>query len=213
MLSMSDIKNIPNLFDVLSVREKLIIFLAIFSFVILILYVFLLNPIEESVDGLKKKESNLISLLSSKQAVSNTHSLSGGYEVAFSNKIKQLNQSIASVDYQISNSKKKTIDIDDLGFLLKDILSSNHKLSLESLKVYPAERLIRNDVAESHPMGGGVVKNTVYFKFTGDYVSVVDYLKSVEQLEWLFFWRDIEYKVDQYPKATVEINLYTLSIG
>ncbi|WP_075185703.1 hypothetical protein [Teredinibacter haidensis] len=57
----------------------------------------------------------------------------------------------------------------------------------------------------------GVYKHAVQITLEGGYFSVVNYLQKLESLPWKLYWDFIEYDVKQYPKATVTIEVYTLS--
>ena len=55
-------------------------------------------------------------------------------------------------------------------------------------------------------------KHGVRLKLQGSFFSVLDFLRKLEQLEWKFFWDAVEFRVVDYPDATVEITVYTISM-
>ena len=57
----------------------------------------------------------------------------------------------------------------------------------------------------------GVFKNTVVIQLEGSYFDVVDYLSALESLSWKFYWSELDYRVIEYPKAIVTLEVYTLS--
>lgn len=49
--------------------------------------------------------------------------------------------------------------------------------------------------------------------FEGDYFSTLRFVESVEQLPSRLYWNKLDYVVDKYPIAKVELELNTLSIN
>ena len=48
--------------------------------------------------------------------------------------------------------------------------------------------------------------------FEGDYLSTLDYIRSVEQLGWRVFWEGVRIDSSDYPRSRVTVSLYTLSL-
>ena len=57
-----------------------------------------------------------------------------------------------------------------------------------------------------------VHKHGVRLELQGSFFSVLEFLHKLEQLEWKFFWDAVEFRVVDYPDATVEITVYTISM-
>jgi MSHA biogenesis protein MshJ len=64
---------------------------------------------------------------------------------------------------------------------------------------------------ETKPQGSGVYKHGVVLNLRGDYFRVLDLMKSLENLSWKFYWESLDYKVTDYPKAEIELRVFTLS--
>jgi MSHA biogenesis protein MshJ len=57
-----------------------------------------------------------------------------------------------------------------------------------------------------------VYKHGVKLALQGSFFSVLDFLKRIEQLEWKFFWDSLEFRVLDYPDASVEITVFTINL-
>jgi len=68
------------------------------------------------------------------------------------------------------------------------------------------------DAQDSGESVRSVHKHGVRLKLQGSFFSVLDFLRKLEQLEWKFFWDAVEFRVVDYPDATVEITVYTISM-
>lgn len=56
-----------------------------------------------------------------------------------------------------------------------------------------------------------IYRHGLTLQLRGRYFDIVNYLQALEQLPWHFYWEKLDYKVDQYPMATITIKIYTLS--
>ncbi|MBF0159069.1 MAG: hypothetical protein HQL58_06050 [Magnetococcales bacterium] len=45
----------------------------------------------------------------------------------------------------------------------------------------------------------------------GDYISLLNYLKKLENMAWVIYWDRLEYIVTDYPKAIIRIMVHTIS--
>ncbi|MBI1732536.1 MAG: hypothetical protein HYR49_07175 [Gammaproteobacteria bacterium] len=57
-----------------------------------------------------------------------------------------------------------------------------------------------------------VYKHGVKLVLQGSFFSVLEFLRKLERLDWKFFWDAIDFRVVDYPDATVEITVFTISL-
>nr|NIO43188.1 hypothetical protein [Burkholderiales bacterium] len=48
--------------------------------------------------------------------------------------------------------------------------------------------------------------------FTGRYLDIVDYLKTLEALPWKMFWGEAKLETEKYPRSRFTLVVYTLSL-
>lgn len=56
-----------------------------------------------------------------------------------------------------------------------------------------------------------IYKHGVDLKLTGDFAAAVRYLQALEQGQWRFYWESLQYEVTSYPRAEVQLKVFTLS--
>lgn len=66
------------------------------------------------------------------------------------------------------------------------------------------------------PFGNGrVIDNISRYELDlhleGGYLDTLNYLQALEALPWKFFWTGITFAIADYPKASVDLEIYTLS--
>lgn len=120
--------------------------------------------------------------------------------------IKELESKIEALDNQFNKETTNLIDATQMSFILSSLLSSSDNLSLISINSVPPVLLIQKDDVSLYQHG-------IVIKLRGKYLDVLNYLNKVEKEKNNFYWSKIEYKVDVYPYAIVEIGLFTLSIN
>ncbi|MBF0311266.1 MAG: hypothetical protein HQL56_17250 [Magnetococcales bacterium] len=57
-----------------------------------------------------------------------------------------------------------------------------------------------------------VYKHEVILEMSGTYMALLQYLQTLESAPSVVFWQDLEFLVGEYPKGTVKLTLYTLSL-
>jgi MSHA biogenesis protein MshJ len=56
-----------------------------------------------------------------------------------------------------------------------------------------------------------VYRHAIQIQLEGGYFEVIDFLHELESLEWRFYWESLDYRVVDFPRALIDIQLYTLS--
>lgn len=111
--------------------------------------------------------------------------------------------------------------------LLEDVLTQNRGLKLVSLRTLPVSGVL--DAPENTPVqpgatgqakkeaepklaGPAIYKHGVEIAVSGNYAELTQYLDTLENLPWRMFWGKAEMRVEDYPRVTLTITLYTLSM-
>ena len=94
--------------------------------------------------------------------------------------------------------------------LLESVLTEDKKLTLVSLRNLPEEAIsIDNSAADS----ALIYRHAFEIELEATYDSALAYLKRLDQLPWQLFWQDLQYESTNYPKGTLKIKIYTLSMS
>ncbi|MDP2785489.1 MAG: type II secretion system protein GspM [Sulfurimicrobium sp.] len=137
-----------------------------------------------------------------------------------------LEQKLAQSHGALQGVQQSLVPPDKMGHLLEDVLTQNRGLKLVSLKTLPASNVL--DVPSSAPAttqstqgkaaeaslasGPAIYKHGVEIAVSGSYAELTQYLDTLEKLPWRMFWGKAEMRVEAYPRITLMITLYTLSM-
>jgi MSHA biogenesis protein MshJ len=108
---------------------------------------------------------------------------------------------------QLSEIIEHLITPSQMAELLESVLEQQSGIYLLSLKTLPAEPITESKEASQY---SGYYVHPVRMELMGDYFSILNYLSKLERLPTSYYWRSFNYKVDEYPKAKLVLEVYTL---
>jgi len=138
-----------------------------------------------------------------------------------------LSRRIDGVKRELIRTKQAMLDYTNtliapqkMALMLESMLHERGKLKLiqlENLPVTPLFDRTENDtnkVEEEEVQQDdvfGLYRHGIRLQFEGNYMGSMQYLESLDNLPWKFYWENFTYEVQEYPLALITINIYTLS--
>ena len=86
----------------------------------------------------------------------------------------------------------------------------------EEVAAVVAPRIVMsNQVAEESTVEqpADVYRHYMEVQFSGTYLDILEYIKTLEAAEWRFLWDHIEITATSYPALSVTLRLSTLSMN
>lgn len=65
--------------------------------------------------------------------------------------------------------------------------------------------------ADEEDTAGQVYRHGLVLQFRGSYFNTLQYLQYLESLSGSFYWDRLDFQVDDWPTASVTLELHTLS--
>jgi MSHA biogenesis protein MshJ len=145
-------------------------------------------------------------------------------------RLATLRQDQAKLHDEMVALQKGLVSPDRMTALLEDLLKRNGKLHLASLKKLPVvalndQRLSSGNEAEGKAGvaaskektdGDGaseaLYQHGVEIVVEGGYLDIMNYLSQLEAMPWQLFWSKARLDADGYPKASLTLTLFTLSL-
>lgn len=151
-------------------------------------------------------------------------------------------QTLTHIDNRLHDLQKNLVRPEKMAALLEGMLRRNHSLQLISLKSLPvmdvmdesrlengliakvaagasaATNAVANAVAATvsnsanSSANGSIYKHEVEIVLQGSYLDMLSYMREMENLPEQVYWSNASLSVDAYPKATLTLNLFTLSL-
>lgn len=145
-------------------------------------------------------------------------------------RLQTLKQQSAKLHDDLMGMQKGLVSPDKMASLLEDLLRKNGRLQLTSLKTLPVSllndpagqdsqaaggkkpALSQKDRPDGRESGDAVYKHGVEIVVQGSYPDMVSYLAELESMPWQLFWAKAKLNVDAYPKSSLTLTLFTLSL-
>ncbi|QJQ05962.1 MSHA biogenesis protein MshJ [Undibacterium piscinae] len=143
-------------------------------------------------------------------------------------------QQLAQIDGQLNEIQKNLVRPEKMANLLESMMKRNSKLQLVSLKSLPFSNVLDEhaDASElnaklkmppsaGNPAGKAsaeanqqavIYKHEVEIVLQGSYPDMQAYLRELENLSERVYWSKARLTVIEYPKASLTLNLFTLSL-
>lgn len=136
-------------------------------------------------------------------------------------RIDTLQNDIIKLDDALAELSHGLVAADSLAKVLEDVLLRSTDLTLLKVQTLPVQALelatadtvkaAANSAELTQSVSAGVFKHSVLIRVEGDYFELLGYLQSLEQLSWRFYWDQLNYNVADYPRAVIDVRVYTLS--
>jgi MSHA biogenesis protein MshJ len=203
-------------FNTISVREQKLLFYAV-PFVICIVFILgLLEPaVSQTIDIRKQITENKLRLVDIANSVDLVQSqLNLDPDLETTNQIAGVNQQILILEKLFADELEQLVPPYAMPLLLEQLFAKAKKLRLMSMSSIPPSNIFGSDKkinGSEDSIGPELFKHGLKIRFEGSYLDTRDFLISAEQMEWKLHWREIQFEVKEFPRAQVDIELFTLS--
>lgn len=198
-------------FDALSPRERFLFGIAILVVISLAWWHFYAEPVLLETKIMAEENNRINAEVNQTRAairdIRNTIAVgvNKGKEV----QLGQLEKALAAVEDRLRLKTIELIDPEKMFHLMTQLIYKESKLKLQSLKrreVKPAITL-----PEEQQDDAGIYRHVLEVKFSGKFVDILQYMRSLEALDWKLIWDEIEIVSNDYPLITVKVVISTLS--
>lgn len=200
--------NFQDLFEKLSLREKIILTTAITIVLWALWDMFFYQDIHNQKQQLKQSLLEVTQQISAEKlkAIQLNISAKINPNQQNHNQLKSLKVEYHQLKEELQQQDKKFIPPKLMAEALTDLLKEASDTRLIKLESFPASFLL-NSEAPVYP----IYKHQLAMTFTSSYLNTLNYLTALEALSWYFVIESIDYQVTDYPLAEVTLHVYTLS--
>jgi MSHA biogenesis protein MshJ len=219
--------------DALSERERGILFVLCSIGVLLLGFTFWLEPqMKLRKNLLTQHQANQTQITLLQEEIQQRSAvLSRDPDIELRAKIEEAKVRLLAMDQDLLSLQKNLVPAEKIDLLLARILKRNKSLQLISLKSLPVVNLVAAmDVkdtvttqAEALPSTmpsntvsiqneHSIYKHEVELTLQGNYLDMLAYMRELEALPERVYWSRSSLQVLEYPKASLRLNLFTLSL-
>lgn len=202
-------KNIQKLIASRSLRERAILFGAVFILIFYVWLVYVFDAMNASQDATQRQINSTVTQINNEltrsQQIQNTYTSDPN---AFARtRRNELQAQVDAIDSQLLGLYGELILPSQMANILSDILRKETTLRLVSLENQAPEVLFDNGEGSEIQ----VYRHGLNLQLEGGYLETIRFMKQVEELNVNFFWESLSYDVNVYPDGTINLNIFTLS--
>lgn len=199
-------------FDQRALRERAVLLLCAVAIMVAAVYLLVLEPAAKKrtlasrqIEQMNAEISQLDIMedqIKARSQVDPDQELRGRHE--------QLVQQLAEQRQQLHLGISHLVTPAEMPQLLKQMLTQGdlHLLSLENLQ----PELIA-DGGQSTGQSPRLYRHRLQMELRGDYLSLLAYLRQLEELPRLLVWEEIAVSTRDYPTTTIRLRVYTLGLS
>lgn len=200
-------------FLMVSLREQLLILFCGLVVVILIMYTLFLEPLLDDTKKLQKNsvsaENEISSLVD--QVATLSDQLKNDPNDPVRERIDVLTRQIQNITEQLEVQTNNLVPANEMAGMLESVLTGSKGLKLIELQSIAPTPILLEQPQEGEESKAGLYRHGVTLIFEGSYFDIQQYLEKLELLPWKFYWKKFDYLVGDYPMASVQLEIYTLS--
>jgi len=203
-------KSLGQKFDLLSQRERVLIAVAVFVLLGMLGFMPLESlwknhsSISQQLKTLEQENSISVQQLELYQ-----QRLAMDPNQDYQQRLHLLLQQNQDIDAQLNEQMVDMVPADYMPELLSNLLGQIQGIKLlKFTSIAPVPLLA---VGEEKKLN--LYSHGIRMSLEGDYFSVLRFVEAVEAMPDKLYWKRLDYKVADYPKGNIDIELYTLSIN
>lgn len=212
--------------DGLNQRERIVVMLAVLVLVVMLLQTLLLDPLlkKRGLIARQSVETAELAALQDNELQVVKAQLAAGVNRHEIRQRDQLQLLLTELNNKIESSVVAMIPPRIMPQVLENILSQNKNLKLLSVENRPVVAIVDSQTMTGQgaddPSGQSVdagqqvlYRHSFVLKLQGSYSAAIDYFNSLGELPWRFYWDDLRYQVEEYPRAVITLEVHTVSMS
>ncbi len=199
--------------DAMSLRERVLIFLAVAVVVVAIADSALFDPISRrqkvNSQRIHQQEDEIHTMQGQVQAYAQART--GDDANAKRQRLEKRKLELAALDRELASRRSELVPPERMAKMLYEIVKRNPDIELVSLRSLPATGLAQSLTAILGSGGLALYRHGIEITVSGSYLNMLRYVGQLERLPAKIMWGNMELQATAYPAVTLKITLYTLS--
>ena len=219
-------EKIADSFNARILRERLLIALCVFALIYVAWELLFYSSMSKQVKALNQRNDRAQMQMQTltTEEIGLSRAMMNNPNALRQKEILSLEKKLGALDVDISKLSAGLVDAKQLPTIIRTMISEREALSLLGLSALPPEKLsfkqaitidddAQDDAVDNEQVAQdvGVFKHAVVFRLAGNYFDLLAYLKDLENSHWQFYWSSLDYQVQSWPRAVIQLEAYTLA--
>lgn len=209
-------------FNAMSLRERALVVAAMAAALIMIWTIAIQDPMQARRRALELELSTIRESLVSGSVASDGTSAEGSVAVALA-EVSELEARLGEINAKLESESAGLIPPERMVEVIHDVLTRQRGVKLISLHNKPVTALVqppergarvdrKDDSGDALANNSGPYMHPVEIVVEGSYLDILAYLRALEDLDWQFYWKNLDLISVDYPLNRVRIEVGTLSM-
>lgn len=209
--------------DAMSLRERIAIFIALVAVLVFVLNAMVLEPLFARNRALadEVRQQNMRLEAANAGITAQMAAFSANPDLPVQKQLAEMNREAAQLSGSLRAMQHGLVAPEKMGQLLQQLLRSNGKLKLVSLRTLPvsgmggaatAAAAASADPKTAPPQRELLYRHGVEVVLQGAYLDMLDYMEALEGSPQQVFWGKAQLDARNYPVSTLTLTLYTLGL-
>jgi len=199
--------------DAMSLRERVLIFLAAAVVIVAIADSALFEPISRrqkvNSQRIHQQEDEIRTMQGQVQAYAQART--GDNANAKQQRLEKRKLELAALDRELAARRSELVPPERMAKMLYEIVKRNPDIELVSLRSLTATGLAQSLTAILGSGGLALYRHGIEIAVSGSYLKMLTYVGQLERLPAKIMWGNMELQAGAYPVVTLKITFYTLS--
>lgn len=205
------LRQIRDRIDALSLRERVLIFLAAAAVVAYIWHLLFMAPLSQRQDMAQVRVQEVRERVADINAsiTETIRARESDPDAQRRARLGELELELAELDQRLASMTGDLIEPTHMAVVLERILERQEGLELISLRALDSRPLLRDE-----DMGGlgNIYRHGVRIEMRGRYGAVLNYLKALETLDSNLYWGSLQLDMERWPDNRVVLVVHSLSL-
>lgn len=197
--------------DALSLRERVLVFLAIVAVVTYLWHALFMTPLGNRQDQLQQQVEDLRNRVAeiNNSIAEVIESRRRDPDAERRARLSQLEDEINALDERLAGLTGELIEPRRMAHVLEQILESQSGLELVALESLEPRPLLEDENLEGV---GNIYRHGVRIELRGSFNEILQYLQALESLDSSLYWGRLAVDLERYPDNRVVIVVHSLSL-
>jgi len=215
--------------DALSVRERVLVFSTTMALLLALLYTLLIDPQmrmqKRLFSTVVQKQSELKSLEAQITAIATGRA--SDPDKPLRGRLAQVHRELREIEAQIGAEERRFTAPEQMKTVIEEMLARNRAVQLVAMKTLPSSTIAEardggkveapkpaaKPQAEPGTPGERLIyRHGIEVTVSGRYLDLLRYVADLEHLRTQLYWSSLEIDATRYPRHTMKIVVYTLSL-
>lgn len=201
-------------FDALSLRERLMVFVACLAVGWFVIASLLVRPLVERNAATRERIVQQEKLLAAtEEAIAALARARTDPDAALRARRDELTRAIEAIDTELDAAARGLVPAERMPALVERIVARDRRLQVVSVRTLAPAPLVERGQEKPAPAAdaGGIWRHGIEITVAGSYADLTDYVAALERLPTRMYWGRAVMQAD-YPRVTLSLTLYTLSL-